>query len=171
MSEKLEVVVVGDSEYRVIKTGRAQAEQVLSLTRWLSKHGLKAIREMQGDKDTLEFGNGFEFLTNFLDHLSVDAVIDLFQTLTGCTIVHPVKVWNRSITASTERWSRKLVRNSKPLPNSSVSLSPCISRIAFKPCLDSHLVRDKTCSAWARPVLITRYSLSPTTTTSSFSLI
>jgi hypothetical protein len=85
MSEQMEFVEVGESKYRVIKMGRAQAEQVLELTRWFSKHGMKAIREVQAENGNVNTDNGIEFLTTLLEHLTVDAVIDLFQAVTGCT--------------------------------------------------------------------------------------
>jgi hypothetical protein len=83
MTEVLDTVKIGESEYQVIKTGRAQAAQVLQITRWASKHGVKAFKTLQANQ--VDTANGIEFLGMFIDALDVDALIDLFQALTGCT--------------------------------------------------------------------------------------
>lgn len=84
MSDAIEFVEVGGKQYRVIKAGRAQAEQVLGLTRWISKHGSKAMKSVNsGDKEKTASG-GIEFLTRFIDALDADALIDLFTVLVGC---------------------------------------------------------------------------------------
>jgi len=46
-------VKVGDVEYPVIKTGRAQAKQVLRITKWISRHGTRAVRHLQSDPDVV----------------------------------------------------------------------------------------------------------------------
>lgn len=82
MSEPINTVVVNEKEYQVIKTGRAQAEQVLGLTRWIYKHGAKAAKGMQGTNvaDT----TGIAFIGELIMSLDADALIDLFQVLVGC---------------------------------------------------------------------------------------
>lgn len=86
MGEVLEFVTIGDKEYRVIKTGRAQAEQVAHLTRWLSVHGARAIARVQEDANLMgENLSGVESFVRFLGVLDADAIIDLFIVLTGCT--------------------------------------------------------------------------------------
>jgi hypothetical protein len=84
MSEK-NIVVVNEKEYQVIKTGRAQAEQVVQLTRWISKHGVKAIKSMQSADGSVTFGDNTELLGKVADALTTDALIDLFQLLIGCS--------------------------------------------------------------------------------------
>lgn len=83
MSEVIEFVEVGGTQYRVIKTGRAQAEQVLGLTRWISKHGSKAMNVVSGENKPAG-ESGIAFLTRFIDALDADALIDLFAVLVGC---------------------------------------------------------------------------------------
>jgi len=75
-------VKVGDKEYAIIKTGRAHAAQVLELTRWLSKYGAKAMSGISSDD--AEDNGGMVIIQKILDNLDTDAIIDLFQSLTGC---------------------------------------------------------------------------------------
>jgi len=77
-------VLVGEKEYRVIKSGRAQAEQVVAVTRWISRHGTRALKVMQSDGEAMS-GSGIEFLGKFVEALDADALIGLFQALTGCS--------------------------------------------------------------------------------------
>jgi hypothetical protein len=87
MTEALEFVEVGGKQYRVIKTGRAQAEQALGLVRWISKHGAKAMQSItptDGAEKKVGAAGGIEFLAKFIDALDADALIDLFTVLVGC---------------------------------------------------------------------------------------
>jgi len=84
MSETLEFVTVGEKKYAVIKTGRAQAEQVLGLTRWIYQHGKKAMSGMTVDADDSADTTGIEFLGRLVSGLDTDALIDLFTVLIGC---------------------------------------------------------------------------------------
>jgi len=83
--ELLETIVVGENTYRVIKNGRAQAEQVLALTSWFSRHGMKALTELSAEREGVTAASGVEFIGKMLDHLTADALIDLFQALITCT--------------------------------------------------------------------------------------
>lgn len=86
MSEAIEFVAVGEQKYPVIKVGRAQAEQVVRITRWLSRHGARAIKEMQTDPNVNVAGlGGVEVLGKFVETLDADALIDLFYALIGCS--------------------------------------------------------------------------------------
>lgn len=82
MSKEQEYVTVGGEKYAIIKTGRAQAEQVLLLTKWVSKHGLPAL---EGVSDDIDADNGLLFITELVEHLTADALIDLFVVLVGCS--------------------------------------------------------------------------------------
>jgi hypothetical protein len=75
------VVDVGGKEFQVIKTGRAQARQVVQLTRWVAEHGYRAARNI---KDTSGKTSGVEFLAKFVEALDENAMIDLFTALIGC---------------------------------------------------------------------------------------
>ncbi len=81
--EVLEYIEVGGKQYPVVKTGRAQARQVIQLTKWLSKHGYRAARSIKSDKSVEEL-DGIEFIVRFLEELDDDALIDLFTALVGC---------------------------------------------------------------------------------------
>lgn len=82
MAEKF--VEVNGQQYDVIKTGRAQADQVLRITRWLAKYGVKAFRQTQKDTDKFEISDGMEFITGILESLTSDALVDMFQAIIGC---------------------------------------------------------------------------------------
>jgi hypothetical protein len=84
MSEAREFVKVGEKEYRIIKTGRAQAEQVAQLTKWIARHGSKVIRGLQ-ESGSLDNVGGMEFIVRFLEALDADALVDLFVVVTGCS--------------------------------------------------------------------------------------
>lgn len=77
-----EFVLVGEKEYAVVKTGRAQAEQVVYLSKWLAKYGQGIFSSMKdiGSDDA----GGLTFITMLLESLSADALIDLFIVLVGC---------------------------------------------------------------------------------------
>lgn len=85
MTDQLDVVEVGGNKYQVIKTGRAQAEQVLLISRWISKHGIKAIQSLQAENQKLEISNSFDFLDKVIEALSADALVDLFIAVVGCS--------------------------------------------------------------------------------------
>lgn len=85
MSDVMEFVELGGKKFRVIKTGRAQAEQVVGLTRWLSNHGAKAFAQIQSDGSFGDNMSGMEIFIKFLGVLDTDAVMDLFVVLIGCS--------------------------------------------------------------------------------------
>jgi len=71
-------VLVGAVEYDLVKKGRAQAEQVGLLSKWLSVYG-GAIK-VDG---ALE--NGLDLVKAITGALSADALLALFVVVTGCT--------------------------------------------------------------------------------------
>jgi len=80
-------VTVGEKQYAVIKTGRAQARQVLQLTRWIGKHGSKAFGAFRNDDEfKIDNATGLDFIQRFAEALDEDALIDLFQLLVGCSM-------------------------------------------------------------------------------------
>lgn len=87
MSEE-SLIKVGNSIYPVIKTGREQAKQVLRLTKWLRKYGMSAMDALQGraghDGD-MTTSQSFDMILEIIESLSEDALLDLFQVVTGCT--------------------------------------------------------------------------------------
>lgn len=84
MSNEVEMIEVGGKEYAVIKTGRAQAEQVVKITRWISVHGMKAVKALRTPEGTVEAGSGIELIGSIIGELSADALIDLYAALIGC---------------------------------------------------------------------------------------
>lgn len=78
-------VTVGEKQYQVIKTGRAQASQVIALTKWINRHGVPSIKAIQ-EKGVLDnAGGNVDFLLGILDVLTEDAVVDLFTVAVGCS--------------------------------------------------------------------------------------
>lgn len=84
MGEQLDYVKVGDKDYAVIKTGRAQAEQALRITRWITKYGLPAVAGAAKDGE-VKAESTMAFLGVITESLTADAVIDLFAALVGCS--------------------------------------------------------------------------------------
>jgi hypothetical protein len=78
------LVTVGEKEYQVIKTGRAQAEQVVLISRWISKYGFRALKNISKD-GTVEVESGVDFISQIIDNLTADALIELFVALIGCS--------------------------------------------------------------------------------------
>lgn len=79
----MEFVNIAGVDYKVIKTGRAQAEQTVLIAKWLSKYGLPAIEKLNEDGKVRADG-GLDFINQLVDGLSADALIDLFTAVVGC---------------------------------------------------------------------------------------
>lgn len=82
--EVVGVVLVGEKEYNVIKRGRAQADQVLKITRWLATYGVRAA-DKANKNGGLQSDNWASLLAGLIEGLDADALIDLFTALIGCT--------------------------------------------------------------------------------------
>ena len=85
MSESLEFVEVGGKNYRVIKKGREQAQQVVMVSRWLGTYGPGLVAGLQGNDGSFEVESGFSFIGQILENLTSDALVDLFSVLLGCS--------------------------------------------------------------------------------------
>ncbi len=85
MSESIDFVTVGEKQYPVIKKGRAQAEQALAFSRWLSAYGSPIFAKFSEGQDIESGGDGIAFIGKILDSLTPDALIDLFAVLIGCS--------------------------------------------------------------------------------------
>lgn len=87
MSEVQEVkegfIEVGGKQYKIVKSGRAHAEQVVLLTRWLGAYGPALLEGVQGSDEAVET-TGVGMITTILSNVTSDALIDLFQVLIGC---------------------------------------------------------------------------------------
>jgi hypothetical protein len=85
MEAEVKMVEVGGKQYPVVKTGRAQAEQVVQVTRWISRHGVKAVEGLQSESGEVSFDSYLSLFGMIIERLTADALIDLFVTLVGCT--------------------------------------------------------------------------------------
>lgn len=77
-------VFIAGKEYQLISYGVQQARQVHGIMQWASKYGQEIFDAFQSSAE-LEGMDGLGFLLGILDKLSVDALIDLFPALTGCS--------------------------------------------------------------------------------------
>lgn len=85
MSETKEgYIEVGEKQYKIVKTGRAHAEQVVLLTKWLGAYGPSLLEGVQGSDEAVET-TGIGMITTVLANVTSDALIDLFQVLVGCS--------------------------------------------------------------------------------------
>lgn len=85
-------VTLGTKSYYLIKSGMDQASQMSELAKWLAKHGMpifealtarseKAAQESEkGEKKT----STTDLFMIILDHVTPDALIDLFSVIVGC---------------------------------------------------------------------------------------
>lgn len=78
-------VVIDGKSYQLIKTGRAQAEQVILVTKWISRHGIPALKELQKTGGLENTTNSIEFVGVLIEALSADALLDLFTVIIGCS--------------------------------------------------------------------------------------
>jgi hypothetical protein len=86
-------VTLGTKEYYLIKNGMAQASQMSELAKWLAKHGMpifealtdrseKAAKENEENEKRTSTTDLFMII---LDHVTPEALIDLFSVIVGCT--------------------------------------------------------------------------------------
>lgn len=85
MSEVSEVIVLGKKEFHVVKKGRAQAEQAVQFSKWLSEYGLPMFEELATPDGSIPSLDVRELLRAILGSLSADALIDLFVVVVGCS--------------------------------------------------------------------------------------
>ena len=78
-------IEVGGKQYKMVKTGRAHAEQVVLLTKWLGMYGPDLLKGLQTDDVEGEEGGGLVMITQILANITSDALIDLFHVLIGCS--------------------------------------------------------------------------------------
>ncbi len=81
----MSTVTIAEQEFNLIRTGRDQAEQVIHIGKWLSQYGLPALQTLADEEGTIQVNSGFELLGALVEHLSVDALIDLFALILGCS--------------------------------------------------------------------------------------
>lgn len=78
----MDITIAGEV-YDTIKTGRAQANQVILVTKWIAKHGMRAFRSLNIDQ--AQNLTGTELIFKLVEELDADALIDLFIALVGCS--------------------------------------------------------------------------------------
>lgn len=81
----MSTIIVAGKEFELVKTGREQAEQVIQLGKWINEHGVPALQSMMNEDGEITFENGFVLLSDVLDKVTVDALIDLFSLALGCS--------------------------------------------------------------------------------------
>ena len=80
-----EMIIVGNSEYPLVKKGRAQAEQVGDLMKWLGRHGGKLFDEMTNDDGEVEMSSTIpELVVDLSKVVTADALMELYVVVTGC---------------------------------------------------------------------------------------
>lgn len=82
MSTQIEVA---GKTFELVKTGREQAEQVVSLGKWMNQYGLPALEGMMNEDGEVVFEGGLDLLQEVIESLTADALIDLFVVILGCT--------------------------------------------------------------------------------------
>jgi len=78
-------VEVCGEQFKVVKTGRAQAEQVVLLGRWLSTYGAKVVTKALPEDGDIEKAGVGSIVSNIIENLSADALLDLFVVVIGCS--------------------------------------------------------------------------------------
>ena len=81
----MSTVVIGEREFELIKTGRAQAVQVYRLGVWLKNYGssVVAVFDRRGE-EVQGTAQGLAFIGEILSTLTPDAMLDLFEVILGC---------------------------------------------------------------------------------------
>ena len=83
---EMNMIVVGESEYPLVKKGRAQAKQVEDLLQWLGRYGGKLFDEMTNEEGEVELSATIpELIVDLSKIVSADALIELYIVVTGCT--------------------------------------------------------------------------------------
>lgn len=80
------MIVVGNSEYPLVKKGRAQAEQVEELLGWLGKHGGKLFDGLTNEDGEVELSTSIvTLIEDVANVITADALLELYEVVTGCT--------------------------------------------------------------------------------------
>ncbi len=84
MSESSVKLEVAGKTFELVKVGREQAEQVIQLGKWINEYGVPALSGMMNEEGEISFTSGFDLLSDIIDKLTADALIDLFVLVFGC---------------------------------------------------------------------------------------
>ena len=78
-------IEVADRTFELVKSGREQAEQVVSLGKWMNQYGLPALEGMMNEEGEIVFAGGLDLLQEIIGGLTADALIDLYIVVLGCS--------------------------------------------------------------------------------------
>ncbi len=78
-------VTVADRTFELVQSGREQAEQVVSLGKWMNQYGLPALEGMMNEEGEIVFEGGLDLLQEIISGLTADALIDLYIVVLGCS--------------------------------------------------------------------------------------
>ncbi len=78
-------IEVADRIFELVKSGREQAEQVVSLGKWMNQYGLPALEGMMNEEGEIIFEGGLDLLQEIIGGLTADALIDLYIVVLGCS--------------------------------------------------------------------------------------
>lgn len=85
MKETVNTIEIAGKSFGLVKTGRDQAEQVIQLGKWVNTYGVPALQGMMNDEGEISFSSGFDLLGDVLQTLTVDALVDLYVLILGCS--------------------------------------------------------------------------------------
>jgi hypothetical protein len=79
--------VVGEDVFELLKKGRAQAEQIHDLSKWLAQYGgaLVDVFAARDEDDEMSSFEGLAFLGQIGDVITPDAMLELYRIVIGCT--------------------------------------------------------------------------------------
>ena len=78
-------VVVDEVTYELVKSGKAQADQVIAFTQWLSKYALPIFQKFSNPKADLGELSYLDLFSLILNDLNSEALVSLFAVLVGCS--------------------------------------------------------------------------------------
>lgn len=77
--------LAGDTEFELIKRGRAQAVQIYSLGQWLNHYGKALVDIMTDRPEELGIVEGITFFGQILGSIEPDAMLSLYEIILGCS--------------------------------------------------------------------------------------
>jgi hypothetical protein len=77
------VIEVAGKKFDVVKKGREQAVQVIDIAKWLKTYGIDSLDELANEEGEVQIDSGVDFISQVIESLSADALIDLYTILLG----------------------------------------------------------------------------------------
>lgn len=78
-------IQVGEKQYKLDKTGRAQAEQISNILSWLSAYATPVFESLSNEEGDIVFNNIIDAISKISEAVSADALIELYVVVTGCS--------------------------------------------------------------------------------------